>query len=124
MKIDFKGHRVIVQDKTIWLTKKENSLLELLYSQKGNTVTYEEITETIYQSEPDDFLLTVIRKHISFLREKIEKYITIRNIKGVGYIIENEAISEYAEVMEVKLKQEQNAQDDFSFDSTNMELPF
>lgn len=88
--VDFKGHRVIVKDKTIWLTNTQNNILEIIYNNKGRVVTYEEIVKEIYQIECDNSLMNLIRRHITSLRKKINRYINIKTIREVGYIIEEE----------------------------------
>lgn len=88
--VDFKGHRVMFKDKTIWLTNTQNSILEIIYNNKGSVVTYEEIVKEIYSTECDNSLISLIRRHIASLRKKINRYINIKTIREVGYIIEEE----------------------------------
>lgn len=126
MKIDFEGHRIIIQKETIWLTTTESNLLKLLYEQKNNVVSYQDIADRIYKVEADELLKGLIRKHIALLRKKIKKCITIKTVKSVGYIIEEEEITEFAEVVNVKKKQEveDDAQEGFKFDYVEEILPF
>ena len=88
MKVDFEGHRVLLNNETIYLTKKQNAILEILYSSINQLITYEDIAEKIYRMECNIFLKNLIRKHISLLRKKIGKNIEIKTIREVGYIIE------------------------------------
>lgn len=90
MKIDFEGHRVLLDNETIYLTKKQNAILELLYSSTNQLITYEDIAEKVYRTECNIFLKNLIRKHISLLRKKIGKNIEIKTIREVGYIIEED----------------------------------
>ena len=90
MIIDFKGHRIILKDKTIYLTKIENSIFELLYKNKNKVITCNEIIYEIYKTEPDKYLKDNVRQHISTLKKKLEKDIKIKNIHSVGYIIEED----------------------------------
>lgn len=126
MKIDVAGHRIIIQKETIWLTKIESNILKLLYEQKDSVITYQDIADKIYQVEADELLKGLIRKHIALLRKKIKDHITIKTVKGVGYILEEEAISEFAEVIELKQEQDtqRDMQDDFTFDCKEEILPF
>ncbi len=87
MIIDFKGYRVILKDKTIYLTKININIFELLYKNKNKVVTYNEIIYKIYKTEPDEYLKSSIRQHISLLKKKLNKYITIKNIYNTGYIM-------------------------------------
>lgn len=86
--VDFKGHRVMLKDKTIWLTNTQNNILEIIYNNKNRVVTYEEIVKEIYSTECDNSLISLIRRHITSLRKKINRYINIKTVRGVGYIIE------------------------------------
>lgn len=88
MEINFNEHRIIVGDKTIWLTKIENTILELLYINKENVVSYQDIAKAIYQLELDEMLKRLISKHISVLRKKVNQYIEIKNVRDVGYVME------------------------------------
>ena len=90
MKIDFEGHRILLDNETIYLTKKQNAILELLYSSTNQLITYKDISEKVYQTDYDIFLKNLIRKHISLLRKKIGKNIEIKTIREVGYIIEED----------------------------------
>ena len=90
MIIDFKEHRITVQDKTIWLTSIQNKLLEVLYNNKNRVVTSEEIVNSMYQTKCDSSLKCLIRRHMTVLRKKIGQYIKIKNVREVGYIIEEE----------------------------------
>ena len=90
MKIDFEGHRILLDNETIYLTKKQNAILELLYSSTNQLITYKDIAEKVYQTDYDIFLKNLIRKHISLLRKKIGKNIEIKTIREVGYIIEED----------------------------------
>lgn len=90
MKIDFESRRVLLENKTLYLTETENIILELLYNNRNKVVKYNEIIKRVYNSNPDKGLLETVRKHISLLKAKINKYITIKNIRKIGYIIEEE----------------------------------
>lgn len=90
MTIDFEGRKILVDEEVIYLTVIQNDILILLYKHKNNVVKYEEIIRKIYDLDTDDGLKTTIRKHISLLNKKIGKYITIKNVRNEGYIIEEE----------------------------------
>ncbi len=92
MKIDFESHRIILENQIIYLTAIQNDILKLLHTNKGKIVKYETIAQKIYGIQCDLTLKVLIRKQISLLNKKIGEYIKIRNIKKVGYIIEEELI--------------------------------
>lgn len=92
MKIDFETHRLLTEDKIIYLTNIQNKILKLFYNNKDKVLKYEILAKEIYGIECDYDLKKLIRKQISLLNKKVHKYIKIRNIKDVGYVIEEESI--------------------------------
>ena len=76
------------------LTKKEKVLLELLLTNTGNTITYEEIEEQVYT----DFDMTpdALRGLIKRLRKKLIDY-NIKSISGIGYLLEKNKENNYHE---------------------------
>lgn len=89
MRIDYKGHRILLEDgRVIYLTLMETRLLELIYENKGNVVSYKEIAKEIYETEIDVCLKNTIAINISRLKKKIGKYIEIKTIRQAGYIVE------------------------------------
>ena len=66
------------------LTKKENKLLELLLQNQKNTVTYEMISDIIYDKKTVN--IETIRVLVKRLRDKLKSNI-IKNISGIGYKI-------------------------------------
>lgn len=116
MKIDFEKHRITVDGKRINLTKTENKILQLLYENKDKVVKYDEISEKVYEEPPDKYILNNLRKQMCFLKRKISKYITIQNIIGTGYLIEDDGITEDIE--------EEKSNETFSFGNTENILPF
>lgn len=89
MIIDYKGHRILLEDgRVIYLTLMETRLLELIYENKGNVVSYKEIAKEIYETEIDVCLKNTIAINISRLKKKIGKYIEIKTIRQAGYIVE------------------------------------
>lgn len=87
---DFNTHRVLTNEKTIYLTTMQNDILKLLYEHKNNVVKYEEIIEKIYNLNADKTLKLSVIKHIALLNKKLTGYIKIKNIRDVGYIIEED----------------------------------
>ena len=92
MKIDFETHRLLTEDKIIYLTNIHNKMLKLFYNSKDKVLKYEILSKEIYGIECDSDLKKLIRKQVSLLNKKVNKYIKIKNIKDVGYIIEEESV--------------------------------
>ena len=92
MKIDFETHRLLTENETIYLTNIQNRILKLFYNSEDKVLKYEILVKEIYGIECDSDLKKLIRKQVSLLNKKVNKYIKIRNIKDVGYIIEEELI--------------------------------
>ena len=116
MKIDFEKHRITVDGKRINLTKTENKILQLLYENKDKVVKYDEISEKVYEVPLDKYISINLKKKICILKRKISEYITIQNITGTGYLIENDGIAEDIE--------EEKSNDSFSFSNIENILPF
>lgn len=116
MKIDFEKHRITVDGKRINLTKTENKILQLLYENKDKVVKYDEISEKVYEVPLDKYISNNLKKQICILKRKISEYITIQNITGTGYLIEDDGIAEDIE--------EEKSNDSFSFSNIENILPF
>lgn len=116
MTVDFEKHRISADGKRINLTKTENKILQLLYENKDKVVKYDEISEKVYETPLDKYVLNNLKKQICLLKRKINTYITIQNIMGTGYLIENDGMVENIE--------EEKSNDTFSFESTENILPF
>ena len=92
MKIDFETHRLLTENETIYLTNIQNRILKLFYNNEDKVLKYEILAKEIYGIECDSDLKKLIRKQVSLLNKKVNKYIKIKNIKDVGYIIEEESV--------------------------------
>ncbi len=81
---------VKINDKKIYLTRKEFSLLEYLLRNKGSVVSRAKILENVWDQEADIFSNT-IETHVLNLRKKLNKYYNkslIKTYSGRGYAIE------------------------------------
>ena len=82
-------HRVFLLSKEILLTPKEFAILELLWKNKGNVFSTENIYDMLWSEEEAYDINNVIMVHIRNIRSKIEtdlknpKY--IKTVWGVGY---------------------------------------
>lgn len=91
LKIDTKSRKAYINDIEIKLTKKEFSILEYLMKNINKTISQEELIEHVWDNSVDMFSNSV-RVHINALRKKLKNHLDediIKNIVGVGYIIES-----------------------------------
>jgi DNA-binding response OmpR family regulator len=85
--INLETRQAIVGKEKIKLTKKEFELLEILIKNKGKILSYDDILTSIWSDKYSD--PHTIETHISSLRGKLKKKgKLIKNVSGVGYIIE------------------------------------
>lgn len=88
MTFDSVGRRVAINGETLELTTRELSVLEALMSRIGWVVSKEQLLERLY-SYAEEASGNAIEVYIHRLRKKIESAgVTIRTIRGLGYIIE------------------------------------
>lgn len=80
---DILNHCIIIDDKRIDLTLKEQQLLQLATKNKKNVFTYEQISEALNYKELN---MNSIKNIILRLRKKLSTDIFI-NIAGIGYRI-------------------------------------
>ena len=90
--IDVNTHEVFLNEKPLFLTPTEFSLLRILCEQKGNVVSSEKLFHEIWGDEYYSKNNNTITVHIRHLREKMSdttdnpRY--IKTVWGVGYKIE------------------------------------
>lgn len=91
---------VSVNDQKIELTKKEYSILECLFLNKGRIMSAEELIEHVWDSEANLFSNS-FKVHINSLKKKLAKHTgdkgLIQNTRGLGYFISKEVADETAE---------------------------
>ncbi len=88
--LDDKQHSCLVNDKEIYFTNKEFSILRLLMKNKTKVVSKESIFRNVWET---DFIgeTRTLDMHIKSLRQKLkskEASAEIKTIRGIGYIIE------------------------------------
>ncbi|NBR06234.1 MAG: DNA-binding response regulator [Planctomycetes bacterium] len=83
--INFGSRLVNVGSRSVDLTAKEFSILEMLVLKKNRVVTRTEIYEHVYDAN-EDSMSNLVDVHISNIRKKIEEDI-IETRRGLGYII-------------------------------------
>ncbi|WP_347862921.1 response regulator transcription factor [Salimicrobium sp. PL1-032A] len=83
--VDFKGHVVKVDDKSITLTRKEFQLLSFLVRNEGQVFTREHLLDQIWGLESEGTMRTV-DTHVKTLRLKLKSAGShIQTVWGVGY---------------------------------------
>lgn len=88
--LDDKKHICSIDEKEIYLTNKEFSILKLLIKNKNSTVTKDAIFKDVWDT---DFMgeTRTLDMHIKSLRQKLkteESTVAIKTIRGIGYSIE------------------------------------
>lgn len=81
---------VLVDDMEVSLTRREFDLLYTLASNRGRTLTFEDIYKQVWRGkEFDEFVIDIIKNAVSRLRNKLssgdEKYCIIESLRGVGF---------------------------------------
>ena len=88
MTFDSVGRRAAINGEPLELTTRELSVLEALMSRIGWVVSKEQLLERLY-SYAEEASGNAIEVYIHRLRKKIERAgVSIRTIRGLGYIIE------------------------------------
>jgi len=84
--------RASVRGEPLELSPREAMLLDLLLSQRDHVVTKEQITQAWAQDGSDNNGTGSIEVYIHRLRRKLEQSgLAIRTVRGLGYLLENEA---------------------------------
>lgn len=88
LKIDYRAHRVFIDEEEVILSPKEYSLLVYMVKNKGIALTREQFIRDVwgYDFYGDDRTLDT---HIKLLRKSLKQYSTlISTLRGVGYRFE------------------------------------
>jgi len=85
---DSVGRRVTMHGETVELSPRELGVLEILLARVGKVVSKEQLLEHLY-SHNEEASSNAIEVYVHRLRKKIEEAgITIRTIRGMGYLLE------------------------------------
>ncbi len=87
LELDPSGHRLTIDKVNIPISRREIAILTKLFECKGRVVTRDALAQAIY-GWGDDVDSNAIEVHIHNIRKKCGDHLTIRTIRGVGYIIE------------------------------------
>ena len=87
--IDKKRLTVNILDVTVRLTEKEFQLFELLYENKGRTISDNQIISAIWNNETDNNS-NIAAVYINYLRKKLDERLgkkLIYRVRGKGYML-------------------------------------
>ncbi|MDX9692175.1 MAG: response regulator transcription factor [Acholeplasmataceae bacterium] len=87
--IDDQKHICVMNNKEVYLTNKEYSILKLLIKHKGNVLSKESIFQQVWETNYMGETRT-LDMHIKSLRQKLMSYhanVSISTIRGIGYQI-------------------------------------
>jgi len=83
-----KSHQVVIDNNITTFSRQEFKILHKLMESQGQVISREKITQLLY-GWGDDVDSNTIEVHMHAIRKKINSAITIKTIRGVGYIIES-----------------------------------
>jgi two-component system response regulator QseB len=86
VKIDPTSHTVLVGDNPVQLSRQEFKILFKLMENQKKVISREMITQILY-GWGDDVDSNTIEVHMHNIRKKTKSHLTIKTIRGVGYII-------------------------------------
>jgi len=81
----FETNTLFKDGKMKLLSVKQHQILALLLKQMGKVVTFEMIINNCWNKDDVDY--RTISSHIRDIRNKVDDGITIKNVRGEGYII-------------------------------------
>ena len=90
IKYDKKSGIIGYKDKIVFLTKRENIIVKMLFDNYPKIVTQEEMCEKIFGEELDPYYKGSISTHISRLRKKLKVFgekIEIKTRHGYGSVL-------------------------------------
>ena len=87
MSVDLTGKRLCIDEAEVALTAREWSLLDCLVRRVGLIVPKERLQQAV--ADPDhDVTANAVEVHISRLRAKLGQAAVVRNLRGMGYRLE------------------------------------
>ena len=91
IKLDSSRFEVLIDDQVVDFTLKEYELLEFLIQHKGQALSRDVLLDRLWGFEYDGDT-RIVDVHIFKIRDKLKPYgIKIKTIRGVGYMLEDEA---------------------------------
>jgi len=96
--LDPASHQVTFNGEKVELSQKEFEILSFLMGNIGRVVSRARLEESLY-SWNSDIESNTVEVHIHYLRKKLDSGI-IRTVRGVGYIIDSESVTDSEAVTE------------------------
>ena len=91
IRLDSSRFEVLIDDQVVDFTLKEYELLEFLIQHKGQALSRDVLLDRLWGFEYDGDT-RIVDVHIFKIRDKLKPYgIKIKTIRGVGYMLEDEA---------------------------------
>ena len=91
IRLDSSRFEVLINDQVVDFTLKEYELLEFLIQHKGQALSRDVLLDRLWGFEYDGDT-RIVDVHIFKIRDKLKPYgIKIKTIRGVGYMLEDEA---------------------------------
>lgn len=91
IRLDSSRFEVLIDDQVVDFTLKEYELLEFLIQHKGQALSRDVLLDRLWGFEYDGDT-RIVNVHIFKIRDKLKPYgIKIKTIRGVGYMLEDEA---------------------------------
>ena len=91
IRLDSSRFEVLIDDEVVDFTLKEYELLEFLIQHKGQALSRDVLLDRLWGFEYDGDT-RIVDVHIFKIRDKLKPYgIKIKTIRGVGYMLEDEA---------------------------------
>jgi two-component system OmpR family response regulator len=88
LSLDMVARRAYMNDQPLDLPRREFHLLEVLLSRQGRIISKDQIIDSISDFD-DELNPSTVEIYIHRLRKKLETAdVTIRTVRGVGYILE------------------------------------
>lgn len=83
-----KSHKVEIDNQLVFFSRQEFKILHKLMDCQGQVLSREQITQILY-GWGDDVDSNTIEVHMHSIRKKLKDALSIKTIRGVGYIIED-----------------------------------
>ena len=88
LRYDMNGQRVFIDDKPVELSAREIGVFQILALRAGRVVSKEKLLDHLC-SYGEEVFPNAVEVYVHRLRKKLESsHVTIRTIRGLGYLLE------------------------------------